>query len=143
MHFSATLFKNTEVFVIPQHLHLQDSCHTAHYFCGQSLFRHSTQWIPTSATSSNNIRKKTRTMEHVSVLREWRYLVPPGSPVLFLLYCTSSLTVLHTSSSQSVTPAHCNVQEHAKRYAAPTRSSAPRVMKQASYFFSFHWLFTI
>lgn len=75
------------------------------------------------------------------MLLEWRYLVPPGSPVSFLLYCTSSLTVLHTSSSQSVTPAHCNVQEHAKRCAAPTRSYAPRVMKQASYFFSLSIVF--
>lgn len=135
MHFSATLFKNTEVFVIPQHLHLRDFCLTAHYFCGQSLFCHSAQWIPTSATSSNNIRKKQK--------NNGACICAPGvalsgasgfsSIISFVLYFFC--TVLHTSSSQSVTPAHCDVQEHAKRYAALTRSSAPRVMKQASYFF--------
>lgn len=132
MQFSATLFK--QVFVIPQHLHLQDFCLTAHYFCGQSLFRHSTQWIPTSATSSNNIRKKLNNGACLCAAGVALSSASGFSSIIsFVLYFFC--TVLHTSSSQSVTPAHGNVQEHAKRYAAPTRSSAPRVMKQASYFF--------
>lgn len=84
-------------------------------------------------------------MEHVSARQERRYLVVSGlsSVISFVLYF--SRTVLHTSSSQSVTPARCNVQEHAKPYAALTRSSAPQVMKQARLlfcFFSFYCLFT-